>query len=109
MRKGTVVLVPFPFTDLSGNKVRPCVVLFSQKHGENCIIAFLSSAETKTIGLFGVMIKVNASNGLKKNSILRVDKIATLQKKIVLGELGELGVVTMKSVDAKLKKLFRLG
>ncbi len=37
MPKGTVVLVPFPFTDVSGNKVRPCVILvfrraFANRH-----------------------------------------------------------------------------
>ena len=27
MKKGTVILIPFPFTDLTGSKIRPAVVL----------------------------------------------------------------------------------
>ena len=27
MKKGSIILIPFPFTDLRGSKVRPAVVL----------------------------------------------------------------------------------
>ncbi|MBI2115777.1 MAG: type II toxin-antitoxin system PemK/MazF family toxin [candidate division NC10 bacterium] len=44
MRRGTVVLTPFPFTDLSGAKVRPAVVVSrSDRPGDDVILAFVSS------------------------------------------------------------------
>lgn len=108
MFKGTIVLVPFPFTDLSGNKVRPCVVLHDQKNGEDCIVAFISSVKHAQPSSFDLQAKATAKNGLKQDSTIKINKIATLQKKIILGELGVLEPTLMKTVDSKLKILFRL-
>lgn len=108
MSKGTVVLVPFPFTDLSGQKVRPCVVLYQQKGGDDCVLAFMSSVGSKTKKSFDINIKASKKNGLKIDSTLKIDKIATLQKKIILGELGKLEDSIVKMLDKKLKRLFDL-
>ena len=106
MRKGLVVLVPFPFTDLSGQKVRPALVLHVSK-GEDCIVAFISSAKGRK-GSFDIKMKATILNGLKVDSVLKVDKLATLQRKIVLGELGTAEKHIIASADASLRKLFKL-
>ena len=108
MPKGTLVLVPFPFTDLSGQKVRPALVLYNQKGGEDCIVAFISSAGQKKVGKNDVVVAPSAHNGLKANSIIKISKLATLQKKIVLGELGTLEPEKLVEVDKKLKSLFQI-
>ncbi len=43
MKKGTIVLTPFPFTDLAGQKNRPALVLALSRRGEDVILAFISS------------------------------------------------------------------
>ncbi len=108
MSKGTIVLVPFPFTDLSGNKVRPCLILHEQKNGEDCIVSFISSVKQKKGSVYNVKIKATSANGLKADSLIKTDKIATLQKKIMLGELGVIEPSLMKIVDANLKRIFGL-
>lgn len=108
MSKGKIVLTPFPFTDLSGNKVRPCLVLYEQKNGEDCIVSFLSSIQRARLGKFQLKIKATTINGLKKDSVLHLEKIATLQKKIILGELGTLEPTIIKLIDIKLKQLLNL-
>ena len=40
---GDIVLTPFPFTDLSGNKVRPALILGVQNRGDDITVCFVSS------------------------------------------------------------------
>ena len=108
MHKGTIVLVPFPFTDLSGQKVRPALVLHDSRGGEDFIVAFISSVPKGNGGLFDLKISPSVPNGLKAESHIKLDKIATLQKKISVGVLGELETSHMKKVDILLKKLLGL-
>lgn len=107
MSKGTLVLIPFPFTDLSGQKIRPALVLYSQKGGEDCIVAFISSVLERKLGAFDIRVTTSPQNGLKVPSIIKVGKIATLQKKSIIGELGTLESTHLTEVDKKLSKLLQ--
>ena len=99
--------VPFPFTDLSGNKVSPALVLHAKSRGDDCIVGFISSVHKKE-GVLDLAVEASKSNGLKVNSVVKVEKIATLQKKIVIGELGILEPAYMKEIDKTLRILFGL-
>jgi mRNA interferase MazF len=77
MRKGDIVLIPFPFTDLSGNKVRPAVILAETRLDITvCFITTQLLWQEPT----DVLLQPKSSNGLKKPSLIRVSKIATLDK-----------------------------
>ncbi len=107
MHKGKIILVPFPFTDLSGHKVRPALVLYSGKE-DDFIACFISSKPTKKVGIFEVKLKPSKENGLKVDSVIKLAKIATLEKSIALGEIGSLDAKSLKEIDSKLKLLFSL-
>ncbi len=108
MRKGVIVLIPFPFTDLSGQKVRPAVVLHDEKKGEDCIVAFISSNRDGKTGFYEIPIRPSRGNGIKVDSLIKVSKIATLQKKIILGELGIVEDLILDKINSSLKKLFNI-
>lgn len=108
MSKGKIILTPFPFTDLSGHKVRPALVLYDQKGGDDCIAIFISSINEKKIGTFDIRLSPTKENGIKVDSIIKISKIATLQKKIILGELGTLEQPILADVNSKLKRLFEI-
>jgi mRNA interferase MazF len=105
MKKGTVILIPFPFTDLTGSKIRPAVVL--SRNNMDVTICFITS-ELKWKTEYDISIFPSQSNGLKVPSLIRTAKIATIDASLVLGELGELSNIEISKLDNGLKKMLQL-
>ena len=105
MKKGSVVLIPFPFSDLRGNKIRPAVVLCSNQR--DVTICFITS-ELKWKTKYDVSLLPSDSNGLKVASLLRVGKMATIDTDLVLGELGELSDAEIVEMNKGLRELLQL-
>ena len=86
---GTVVLVRFPFSDLSRSKVRPAVVLADT--GRNdwvlCQITSQPYADPLTVEITNSDL---ASGSFKKDSYARPGKLFTANSGIMSKELGEL-------------------
>ena len=87
MKKGSVILIPFPFTDLKGSKIRPAVVLCVSEL--DVTICFVTS-ELRWKTESDVLVFPSENNGLKVPSLIRIGKIATINSDLVLGELGKL-------------------
>jgi mRNA interferase MazF len=118
MKRGTVVLSPFPFTDLSGRKTRPALVVSrSDRSGSDVMLAFI----TTYIGSPYIGSPLSASDllietthpdfvqtGLKRSSVVKLDKLITVERSILLGELGEFSTVLMQIADAKLRYALEL-
>lgn len=111
-KAGDVVLVPFPFTDLSGNKVRPALILAVQKESSDLTVCFISSVLDKKLRKFDVLVGEQdigfKKTGLKLKSVIKVSKIATLDKIVVLGKIGELDNKNFDRVKGILKTYFAL-
>lgn len=85
---GKIVLVEFPFTDWSYTKLRPALIISKKPMGRDVMVAFITSSGKGQVKN-GLKLDGNNSTGLKAPSLVRFDKIATLDKKIIKGELGE--------------------
>ncbi len=109
MTRGKVVLTPFPFTDLSASKVRPAVVVSnSLRGGADVILAFISTSfdEKNLSPTDELLLDINTdfpATGLKKSSVFKMDKLATVQRTIILGEIGEVPSTLQVKLDAKMK------
>lgn len=105
MIKGDIILVPFPFTDLTGNKTRPALVLY--KGNKDVTVAFIST-QTSLAEPTDILLEPNNLNGLKRPSVLRLSKLATLDIAIVLGKLGELSKEQIDIVNTSIRTLFKV-
>ena len=79
--------------------------------GEDIIVAFISSVKNriqKTDIILNSQDKNFSKTGLKADSVIKIGKIATLDKKIILGEMGEISIDTEKEINKKIKILFGL-
>jgi len=105
MAKGDIVLITFPFTDLQGSKLRPAVVLAESKTDLTvCFITTQIGWQDQT----DILLSTNLINGLKKPSLVRVSKIATLEKTLAKGLLGKLTANELVTLNAKLTIFFQL-
>jgi len=105
VKKGDIVLIPFPFSDLTGNKLRPALVLISSKN--DVTVCFITT-QFKCKNKFDIEIFPSSENGIKKESIIRLNKFATLDKKIVLGKIGVIDINSIKRINSNLKKILEL-
>lgn len=105
MEKGDIVLVKFPFTDFSGTKNRPALVLFS--NDLDVTVAFIST-QLKWKENTDIVLLPNSENGLKKESLVRLSKLATINRNLVLGILGKVDEQNHMVLNQNLKNIFGL-
>ena len=111
MTKYKVVLVPFPFDDLSSSKVRPAVCLTdpigSHRH---VILAFITSHIASSPLETDLVIDSSdsdfANTGLRVSSTLQLHRLMTATTALIRRELGQLSPRMQTEVNNRLRKLF---
>ena len=89
---GDIVLVPFPFTDQTGTKKRPAVVISSAAYnrGRRDVVIMAITSQAKPSNAFGdVIVSGWQAAGLLKPSAIK-PVIATVEQSLVIRGLGQL-------------------
>lgn len=105
MKKGDIVLVHFPFSDLKITKKRPALVLIDSAH--DVTLCFITT-QFKWQSKFDLEISPTNLNGLKKPSLIKLTKISTIEKSMIIGLLGKLDSSSMRILDLNLIKILKL-
>jgi mRNA interferase MazF len=113
MLKYKVVLVPFPFDDLSSSKVRPAVCLTNTIGPHNhVILAFITSRLPTALLSTDLVIEVShpdfAATGLRVSSTLQLHRLMTVTTTLIRRELGSLSASSQAEVEQRLRTLFDL-
>lgn len=84
-RPGEIWLVRFPFSDLTSAKLRPALILAIHRE-EVIILGMFSKIPTGKLQNTWILIKNSdphfAQTGLKRTSLIRADKIATVSTSV---------------------------
>ncbi len=105
-----VVLVPFPFTDLSSSKQRPCLVLAPIKVsrlGDLFVVAMMTSQVVSRAFPNDVALKDWKGAGLPKPTLVRLSKVVTVEAKLIRKRLGVLAADDKSATRAEFQRLFR--
>ncbi len=110
---GKVVLVPFPFDDLTAQKVRPAVCLTNPVGTHHhVVLAFITSKIPNDLLETDVVLDSSHADfnatGLRVSSTLRLHRLMTVTTALIKRELGELSPEMRAEVVSKLRKLFGL-
>ena len=106
---GDIVLVPFPFTNMSQIKPRPVLILSNTAYNKSSF-DFVCCGITSNLNNKDDSILLDSKdmeNGtIPKKSRIKISKIFTLEKTLVIKKIGRVDSKILKSVNSYLFSLF---
>ncbi len=106
MKTGDIVLIPFPFAELTNLKLRPAVVVCttSDKY-KDIVVCAISSVIPPRLSPKDISLAPNKTNKLRVPSIIKTDRIVTLKADNVVVELGKLSASELSNFKVVFKSL----
>lgn len=104
--KGDVVVVPFPFSNLTTSKKRPTLIV-SALQGEDLILCQITSKEINDSYAILLEDADFEQGSLKQTSNIRPNKIFTADKNIILYRVGHLKAIIIDKVIRNIVEILR--
>ena len=102
--KGDIVIVPFPFSDLSRSKKRPAIVV-TVLEGDDIILCQITSQWIRDKYAIPVEGSDFATGSLRQESHIRPNRIFTADRDIILYRAGQL---RQKKMDEVIEKIIQI-
>jgi len=103
--KGAVVVLPFPFSDLTISKKRPCLIVAKLK-GNDIILCQITSQSREDPDAIELKQKDFQEGGLYTDSWIRPSRLFTAENSIIQYRIGKLKQEKTKKVEGQLHKIF---
>jgi mRNA interferase MazF len=104
--KGDVVVVPFPFSDLTQAKRRPALVI-AQLEGDDVILCQITSRTVKDSYSVSLEDLDFETGNLKQSSNIRPNRIFTADTHIILYKVGTLKISKRSEVIYKIIEIIQ--
>ncbi len=103
--KGDVVVVPFPFSDLTRSKRRPALIAATLP-GDDLILCQITSQERHAPDAVPLGPGDFASRGLDRPSFVRAARLFTADRSLILYRVGSLRPEVMRAVTTRIVEVF---
>jgi mRNA interferase MazF len=112
MKRGDVVQVDWPYTDYSGSKVRPAIVVQADYLNGITDDTILVRVTSKIHGITGTEVLLDPASepisGLKKKCVAACSDILSYDQSMIQARIGTLSDATMDVIDECLKSALGL-
>lgn len=105
-QKGSIVVLPFPFSDLTATKKRPALVI-ADLEGDDLILCQITSVNRQDSYVISLNRNDLKEGNLRDDSLIRTNKIFTATSEIIDYELGKVNDAKLKEVEDKLVDIIR--
>ena len=105
---GSVVLVPFPFSDLSGSKLRPSLVL-ADAGREDWILCQITSNPYGDPSAISITNNDFEKGSLQRQSYVRPTKLFTANSHLLVSQVGILKTNTLREIISVIVKILNKG
>jgi mRNA interferase MazF len=104
--KGNVVVVPFPFSDLTQVRRRPAFVIASLE-GDDVILCQITSQSVRDHYAIPIDDSDFETGSLKQSSNMRPNRLFTADSHIILYQIGSLRENKVKEIISKVIEIVR--
>ena len=104
--KGDIVVIPFPFSDLTGAKRRPALVIANLK-GNDLILCQITSKNVKDEYAIIISNEDFEEGSLRQESNVRPNKIFTADESIILYKIGRLKKEKIEKIIEAIVKIIK--
>lgn len=106
MNTGDIILVPFPFAELTNKKVRPAVVVCETRDKyQDIVVCAVSSIVPELLSENELLLHANQISKLRVDSVLKIDRIVTVKNRDVIAVIGKLETDSLVTFIEKFKRL----
>mgnify|MGYP001575852638 CR=1 FL=1 len=103
--KGDVVVLPFPFSDLSASKKRPALVAATLQ-GDDIILCQITSQLRQDSYAISLSDSDFRQGSLHVSSMIRPNRLFTAEKSIIIYKIGSLKDSKIKEAEEKIIAIF---
>ena len=111
VRRGDIVLIDFPYSNHTGSKFRPALVVqsdvWNQRLDDTILALITSSPQRRTGASTQYFIDISTVEGRRTNlrfdSIVQCENLVTQDQRLILRRIGSLSDAAMQQIDACLK------